>query len=208
MVDSHSFSAVPGVWAVGWKAQIKAGTGNEAGKSITEAGKHQHTHRPAHGLREVVWINFLLGGVTAVWHVSNTNAKVTQDNMWSGGIREQYRHNARAGPGPGELLGRSLLCHHWVCLGTSQCPYVDLNSLQWWRDSMFCFLPQRKRLSWTFGWSQEPKLTDLNNDYWFNPSASMKWISIHTNDICGFHHYLKQYHGNVIPLCRNFCSIT
>lgn len=48
------------------RRRLKWGPANEAGKSITEAGKHQHMHRPAHGLREVVWINFLLGGVTAV----------------------------------------------------------------------------------------------------------------------------------------------
>lgn len=31
--------------------------------------------------REVVRSNFRLGGATAAWHVSNSNAKVLQDNM-------------------------------------------------------------------------------------------------------------------------------
>lgn len=37
--------------AVGWNVQIKAGIGSETAKSIT-AGKHQHMHTPAHGLRD------------------------------------------------------------------------------------------------------------------------------------------------------------
>lgn len=131
---SHSSSPGPGVGAVGWNAQIKAGAGSETAKSITEAGKHQHMHTPAHGRRD------------------GQRNDLDQFPAWRGDKRSDTCPTATPKycktTCDGREIGKSIIrasepewawgsCWGDCCyattgsLGMSQCPYVDLNSLQW-----------------------------------------------------------------------------